>query len=113
MDLVPVYEGEEAGGAGSIMIDGTLQQNMNLRVADVEKRNISNVIRVYGRVTYAQDKEFSINTKISGWVEKLYVNTLGQQVRKGETLLDIYSPELVSTQEEYLLALNNHVSQPL
>ncbi|NOR14069.1 MAG: efflux RND transporter periplasmic adaptor subunit [Candidatus Aminicenantes bacterium] len=108
MDLVPVYEGEEAGGAGSIMIDGTLQQNMNLRVADVEQRDMSNVIRVYGRVTYAQDKEYSVNTKISGWVEKLYVNTLGQKVRKGQTLLEIYSPELVSTQEEYLLALKNY-----
>ncbi len=108
MDLVPVYEGEEAGGAGSIMIDGTLQQNMNLRVADVEQRDMSNVIRVHGRVTYAQDKEYSVNTKISGWVEKLYVNTLGQKVRKGQTLLEIYSPELVSTQEEYLLALKNY-----
>ncbi|HUU51891.1 MAG TPA: efflux RND transporter periplasmic adaptor subunit [Candidatus Heimdallarchaeota archaeon] len=108
MDLVPVYEGEEAGGAGSIMIDGTLQQNMNLRIADVEQRHMSNVIRVHGRVTYAQDREFSVNTKINGWVEKLYVNTLGQKVRKGQVLLEIYSPELVSTQEEYLLALNNY-----
>ena len=108
MDLVPVYEGEEAGGAGSIKIDGTLQQNMNLRVAKVERRDLSNVIRAFGKVTYAEDKEYSVNTKISGWVEKLYVNTTGQKVRKGQPLLEIYSPELVSTQEEYLLALNNY-----
>ncbi len=108
MDLVPVYEGDEAGGAGSITIDGALQQNMNLRVANVERRDISTVIRVYGKVTYAEDKEFSVNTKISGWIEKLYVNTTGQRVRKGQPLLEIYSPELVSTQEEYLLALKNH-----
>lgn len=108
MDLIPVYEGEGAGGAGSITIDGALQQNMNLRIAKVERRDISNVIRAYGRVTYAEDKEFSVNTKISGWIEKLYVNTSGQKVRKGQPLLEIYSPELVSTQEEYLLALNNY-----
>ena len=108
MDLVPVYEGDEAGGAGSITIDGALQQNMNLRVANVERRDISTVIRAYGKVTYAEDKEFSVNTKISGWIEKLYVNTTGQRVRKGQPLLEIYSPELVSTQEEYLLALKNH-----
>jgi RND family efflux transporter MFP subunit len=108
MDLVPVYEGDEAGGAGSITIDGSLQQNMNLRVAKVERRDISTVIRAYGKVTYAEDKEFSVNTKISGWIEKLYVNTMGQRVRKGQPLLEIYSPELVSTQEEYLLALKNH-----
>ncbi len=108
MDLVPVYEGDEAGGAGSIAIDGSLQQNMNLRVAKVERRDISTVIRAYGKVTYAEDKEFSVNTKVSGWIEKLHVNTMGQRVQKGQPLLEIYSPELVSTQEEYLLALKNH-----
>jgi RND family efflux transporter MFP subunit len=108
MDLIPVYEREEAGGAGSITIDGTLQQNMNLRLSKVERRDISNVIRAYGKVTYAEDKEFSVNTKISGWIERLYVNTTGQKVQKGQPLLEIYSPELVSTQEEYLLALNNY-----
>ncbi len=107
MDLVPVYEGDEAGGAGSILIDGSVQQNMNLRLAKVEQRTISNVIRAYGKVTYAQDKQFSVNTKISGWIEKLYVNTTGQKIRRGEPLLEIYSPQLISTQEEYLLALNN------
>jgi len=107
MDLVPVYEGDEAGGAGSILIDGSVQQNMNLRLAKVEHRAISSVIRAFGKVTYAQDKQFSVNTKINGWVEKLYVNTLGQKIRKGEPLLEIYSPQLISTQEEYLLALNN------
>lgn len=107
MDLVPVYEGEEAGGAGSIMIDGAIQQNMNLRTAPVERRDIERVIRAFGNVTYAQDEEYSVNTKVTGWIEKLYVNTEGQRVKKGEALLEIYSPELVSTQEEYLLALDN------
>ncbi len=107
MDLVPVYEGDEAGGAGSILIDGSVQQNMNLRLARVERKDLSNVIRAYGKVTYAQDKQFSVTTKISGWIEKLYVNTVGQKIRRGEPLLEIYSPQLISTQEEYLLALNN------
>jgi multidrug efflux pump subunit AcrA (membrane-fusion protein) len=107
MDLVPVYEGEEAGGAGSIMIDGTVRQNMNLRTAPVERRNIDRVIRALGRVTYAQDQEYSVNTKVGGWIEKLLVNTEGQKVKRGDSLLEIYSPELVSTQEEYLLALEN------
>ncbi len=108
MDLVPVYEGEEAHGAGSITIDAAIQQNMNLRTAPVERRDIYRMIRAYGRVTYAQDREYTVTTKINGWIEKLYVNTEGQQVREGEPLLEIYSPELVSTQEEYLLALNNY-----
>lgn len=108
MDLIPVYEGDEAGGAGSITIDGAVQQNMNLRTAKVERRDMSRVIKAFGKVTIAQDKEFSINTKIQGWVEKLYVNTIGQKVRKGQPLMEVYSPELVSTQEEYLQALKNY-----
>lgn len=108
MDLVPVYDGEEGGGAGSITIDGVLQQNMNLRVAKVKRRDIFNVIRAYGKVSYAEDKEFTVTTKISGWVEKLYINTTGEKIQKGQPLLEIYSPELVSTQEEYLLALKNY-----
>lgn len=107
MDLIPVYEGEESGGAGSIVIDGTIQQNMNLRTAPVERRDIKRAIRAFGNVTYAQDQEYSVSTKITGWIERLYVNSEGQRVKKGEPLLEIYSPELVSTQEEYLLALDS------
>ena len=107
MDLVPVYEGEEASGSGSITIDGAIQQNMNLRIAPVQRRDINRIIRAFGKVTYAENKEYSVNTKINGWIEKLYVNTTGHRVKKGQPLLEIYSPELVSTQEEYLLALKN------
>jgi Cu(I)/Ag(I) efflux system membrane fusion protein len=107
MDLVPVYEGQEAGGAGSIAVSPVVRQNMNLRTAPVERRDLAVAIRSFGKVTYAQDREFSINTKISGWIEKLYVNTAGQPVRAGDPLLEIYSPELVTSQEEYRLALRN------
>jgi Cu(I)/Ag(I) efflux system membrane fusion protein len=108
MDLVPVYEGEEAGGAGSITIPPSVEQNMNVRIAPVERRDITVVIRAYGKITYAQDRESAVNTKVGGWIEKLYVNTDGQTVGRGDPLLEIYSPELVSTQEEYLLALKNY-----
>ncbi len=115
MDLVPVYEGDEAEGAGSIRIDGRIRQNMNLRTAPVERRDLTRTIRAHGQITYAQDRESAINTKVHGWIARLFVNTLGQRVRKGDPLLEIYSPELLTTQEEYLLALRNRnglVSSP-
>lgn len=105
MDLVPVYEGDEAGAAGSMFIDGTIRQNMNLRTAPVERRDLVHQIRAHGRVTYAQDLEYAVNAKVGGWVEKLHVNTVGRAVRRGEPLLEIDSPELVTTQEDFLLAL--------
>jgi Cu(I)/Ag(I) efflux system membrane fusion protein len=107
MDLIPVYEGQEAAGAGSIAINPTVQQNMNLRLAAVERRDLDLAIRSFGKVAYAQDREYAITTKFSGWIEKLYINKVGQKVDRGEALLEIYSPELVSTQEEYILAVKN------
>jgi Cu(I)/Ag(I) efflux system membrane fusion protein len=108
MDLVPVYEGEEAGGAGSITINPVVEQNMNLRTAPVERRDLPLTLRAFGKVAYAQDREYAVNTKFSGWIEKLYVNKVGQNIGRGDPLLEIYSPELVSTQEEYLLAAKNY-----
>jgi len=107
MDLVPVYEDEAATGS-VISIDPVTAQNMGVRTAPVVRRDLSRTIRTVGLVAYPEPQQYAINTKIGGWVEKLYVNETGQQVKKGQKLLEIYSPELVSAQEEYLLALKNH-----
>ena len=107
MDLVPVYEGEEGGGSGSILIDPTTVQNMGIKLAPVQRRDMQRTIRAVGTITYNEENLYVVNSKISGWIEKLFVNSTGQQVKKGEPLLEIYSPDLVSAQEEYLLAIKN------
>jgi RND family efflux transporter MFP subunit len=107
MDLIPVYEGEEGGGAGSILIDPATVQNMGVKTESVQRKDLMRTIRAVGTITYDEEKLYTVNSKISGWIEKLYVNYTGQVVRKGQPLLDIYSPDLVSAQEEYLLALKN------
>ncbi|MFQ6070300.1 MAG: efflux RND transporter periplasmic adaptor subunit [Candidatus Aminicenantales bacterium] len=108
MDLIPVYEDEQAiGRGGTIIIDPVTVQNMGVRRAVVKRRQIRKVIRTVGTVDYNERKLYRVNTKISGWVAKLYVDSTGQVVKKGDFLLEIYSPELVSTQEEYLMALKN------
>jgi Cu(I)/Ag(I) efflux system membrane fusion protein/cobalt-zinc-cadmium efflux system membrane fusion protein len=106
MDLVPVYEDEAPGGA-IISIDPVTSQNMGVRTETVTKRDISRSIRTVGLVDYDEPNQHDITTKIAGWVERLYVDQTGQMVKKGEPLLEIYSPELVSAQEEFLLALDN------
>lgn len=106
MDMVPVYEGETEEVTGNaIKIDPTVVQNIGVKTEEVQKRKMRKVIRTVGKIEVDETKLYSINTKIMGWVEKLYVNVTGQGVKKGQPLLDLYSPELVSTQEEYLLAL--------
>ncbi len=108
MDLIPVYEDEAAVGAGgTIKIDPVTVQNMGIRMAKVKRMNFSHLIRTVGKIDYNEETLFTVSPKISGWIEKLYVDYTGKMVRKGEPLLEIYSPDLVTTQEEYLLAYNN------
>ncbi len=107
MDLVPVYEeaGEET--PGTIKISPTTVQAMGVRTAKVEVRPLSRITLTVGLVNINERSQATITTKVSGWVERLYVNATGDPVRKGQALLSIYSPDLVSSQEEYLLALRN------
>lgn len=102
MDMVPVYEGEEGGG---IKIDPTTVQNIGVRYETAQRRMLSKTIRTVGKVDYDERKLYYVNAKISGWIDKLYVNYTGKFIRKGEPLLEIYSPELVSAEEEYIIAL--------
>jgi Cu(I)/Ag(I) efflux system membrane fusion protein len=80
-------------------------QLIGVKFETVQKRMLDKVIRTVGRIEYDEKRIGTVSPKIGGWIEDLFVNVTGQSVRKGEPLLTIYSPELVSTQEEYLLAL--------
>ena len=100
-DLVPIYE----DGAGMVTIDPITVQNMGVRTEVVVRRDLARTVRAVGLVTYEEPRQFSINSKIDGWIERLFVNQEGQMVKKGEPLMELYSPELVAAQQEYLLAL--------
>jgi Cu(I)/Ag(I) efflux system membrane fusion protein/cobalt-zinc-cadmium efflux system membrane fusion protein len=104
MDLVPVYA-DESSQAGVVTIDPTVQQNMNVKLTTIEKRALNPAIITNAVFTIDERKEFQINARVSGWIKKLLVNYTGQKVSKGDKLLEIYSPELVSAQQEYLTAL--------
>lgn len=120
MKLVPIEEegiserkptaGVAETGAGikgqaTVYISPEKQQLIGVRTATVTHIPITKAVRAVGQVTADETRLSHVHTKVEGWVEKLYVNFTGAQVRKGQPLLAIYSPELVATQEEYLLAL--------
>lgn len=90
---------------GTVQISPERQQLIGVRIGTVEMRSLEKVIRTVGRVEFDEKRMATISPKIGGWIEELYVDYTGRFVRQGEPLLTIYSPELVSTQEEYLLAL--------
>jgi len=106
MDLLPKYA-DEAGDASEtgIKIDPVTVQNMGVVTETVERGDLKVDIRTVGNLDYDEGKIFLVNTKYDGWIEKAYINYVGEQVNKGEPLFEIYSPDLVSTQEEYLSAL--------
>jgi len=90
---------------GMVQISLERQQLIGVKFGTVEMRPLEKIIRTVGRVDYDERKVGIVSPKIGGWIEELYVNFTGKYVRQGEPLLTIYSPELVSAQEEYLIAL--------
>ena len=104
MDLVPVYEGES--DSSSIHIDPVTIQNMGVTTEEAKTRILTKTIRATGKIDYDETKMYSVTTKVMGYVERLYVDYTGQTVRKGQVLMDLYSPELVATQQEFLQAIH-------
>ncbi|QEA37648.1 efflux RND transporter periplasmic adaptor subunit [Pistricoccus aurantiacus] len=109
MDLIPVYEEETTAqddGAGVVRISPAVENNLGVRTAQVKKGVFDSEIRTIGYVKYDEDQLVHIHPRVEGWIEKLYVKSEGDPVKKGEPLYDIYSPTLVNAQEELVLAIN-------
>ena len=103
MDLVPVYEDEVRAGP-TVTIDPIVTQNIGVRVATVEEGPLTLAIRTVGFLREAETRRHDITLKVEGWIERLYANTEGMLVRKGEPLFELYSPDILVAQEELLLA---------
>jgi Cu(I)/Ag(I) efflux system membrane fusion protein len=117
MDLVPVYEGGEGkassvDGYANVSLPPGRQQLIGVQTAIAERRTIGRSVRAVGRVAIDETRLHKITTKFEGYIEKLYVNFTGQPVRRGQALFSIYSPELLATQQEYLLALRAAQTSP-
>lgn len=102
MKLVPL---DPAKFTSEIVINPAMTQSIGIRLSPVASGPLTRVMRTVGAVDYNETLVRDVNIKVSGWVEKLYVNSVGQPVEKDQPLLDIYSPDLYSAQVEYLLAL--------
>jgi len=114
MDLVPVYDDGGKGpdeGPGTIRISPDVVNNLGVRTTTANYKSLHTEINTVGYVTYDEDNLVHIHPRVQGWVEKLYVKSIGDPVKKGQPLYDIYSPELVNAQEELLLALDRKNSR--
>jgi len=110
MDYIPVCADSGSGGsapAGTVKIDPTMTQDIGVRLSTAVQKNLSRNITTVGRITFDETKLVTLHPKVDGWVDKLFVDKTGESVKEDTMLLSFYSPQLVSTQEEYLLALDN------
>ncbi len=106
MPGMQMSSGQEPGsGQAYAMVTPLKQQLIGVQTMVVEKRPMETVVRAVGRVDYDEQHIARVNLRISGWVEDLFVDYTGQVVRKGQPLFTLYSPDLVASQDEYLLAL--------
>ncbi|WP_346209436.1 efflux RND transporter periplasmic adaptor subunit [Aeromonas salmonicida] len=106
MDFIPVYEEQKNGSPGTVTISPEIQQNLGVRLAKVEKLPIHQQIETVGYVGYDEDRLEAVNARMAGWIRTLAIKSEGQKVAKGSLLYEIYAPDLVNAQHEYLLALN-------
>jgi multidrug efflux pump subunit AcrA (membrane-fusion protein) len=102
-----------AGRPGTVAIDSVTIQNMGLRTAVVTRGPLRRTVHAIGAIGYSQATMAEVTARFEGWIEKLYVNTLGQRVTRGDPLFEIYSPELYGAQADYLLAVGAGEGQAL
>ena len=106
MDYIPVYgDDPQPAGSGVITLDTRVAQNLGVRVGSVARRTFSREIHTVSTVAVDEHGVSVLNPRVSGWVERLYVRAVGDAVRRGQVLAEIYSPELASALEEYRVAL--------
>ena len=106
MDYIPVYEGEAEQSSGmQVVISTDKVQKLGVRTETAALRELTHTVRAVGTLQADESRLQSVAPRFEGWVEKLYVNTTGQQVARGQPLMDIYSPDLVTAQQEYVIAV--------
>ncbi len=115
MDYIPVYADGNAQGdvVGTVEIDPVVVQNIGVRTARAERRALSRVIKAVARVDFNEERMARLHPKVDGWIEEIRIDKTGQHVEPDDILLSLYSPKLVSAQQEYLLALDNEAALEL
>ena len=108
MDLVPFYGADDGAlDEGVVKISPVVENNLGVRVSTVEKGKLDLQINTVGYVDFDEDKLTDVHTRVDGWIEELIVKAAGDEVVKGQKLFELYSPELVNAQEEYITALKS------
>jgi Cu(I)/Ag(I) efflux system membrane fusion protein len=105
MDYIPIYSSEEpASGASVVRISVEKIQKLGVRTEAAALRELIRTVSAVATVQADERRLYTVTPKFEGWIQRLYVDTTGQVVKKGDALMDVYSPELITAQQEYLIA---------
>jgi Cu(I)/Ag(I) efflux system membrane fusion protein len=108
MDYIAVYEGEEeesSASGTSIKISADKVQKLGVKTEKAALRQLSHSVRAVGRIEPDERRVYTVSPKFEGWVDQLHVNATGDAVKAGQALFEVYSPDLISAQREYLIAV--------
>jgi Cu(I)/Ag(I) efflux system membrane fusion protein len=105
MDMVPVYEGQEPGrteGTGTVTVSPAAVQNLGIRTARAERTDLVPTIETFGSITFDESRTAHLHVRGRGWIERLHTRVMGEHVERGQLLMEIFSPELVTAAYEYV-----------
>jgi Cu(I)/Ag(I) efflux system membrane fusion protein len=108
MDYIAVYEGEQPAQSlppGTVKISSDKVQILGVRTEAAQRRELKHTVHAVGTIQPNERLTYKVAPRFEGWIERLHVNSTGQPVARGEVLMEVYSPDLVAAQEEYLIAL--------
>jgi len=105
MALIPVYESDGDDEPGTVTISANIENNLGVQLGKADRSDLSLKINTVGFIQFNEKTVSHAHSRVEGWIESLSVNAVGDPVEKGQKLFELYSPELVNAQEEYLLAL--------
>ncbi|MGH8402915.1 MAG: efflux RND transporter periplasmic adaptor subunit, partial [Gammaproteobacteria bacterium] len=106
MDYVPVYAGEgDEAGSSAIRISSAVEENLGILTAPVMREDLHRLIHTVGYVDYDQSAVVRLHTRAAGWITELPITSTGEQVKRGQLLFKLYSPTLVTAEQEYLQAV--------
>ena len=114
MDLVEVTP-SDSSMQPEITVSGEMQQALAIKVEPARKQTLWQYLKTIGQVQYDESQIFHQHSRVTGWIENLAISTEGETVKKGQLLYQLYSPELINAQDDYLLALDTYLrnqSQP-
>ncbi|MBT8147335.1 MAG: efflux RND transporter periplasmic adaptor subunit [Gammaproteobacteria bacterium] len=110
MDLVPVYA-EEGADSDAVHISSNVEQSLGVRTSKAERRSLWRKVEATGYVGFDESLVSQINLRTEGWIERLLVKNEGERVQKGQLLFEIYSPQIVNAQKEYVQAKRRNDAQ--